>query len=82
MKWMQALKWALPIWVVMLGAAGALMYLTDFVTKIGTVEASKRIVLVILVALPLITFLIKVSSDEFSAYRAAWGKRDIDERDC
>jgi hypothetical protein len=47
----------------------------------GTAEALKRIALVTLVALPLIAFLVKTTSNDVIRYRAAFLERDAEEWD-
>lgn len=79
MKWTTAVKWSVPVWVVIMSAIGTLMFSTDFVQEIGTPVALKRFGLILVVALLLIAYLIKATADDVAAYRAAWGKDDADE---
>ncbi|MCY7272109.1 MAG: hypothetical protein LH485_08685 [Sphingomonas bacterium] len=51
---------------------GAFMFYTDFAAQVGKAEALKRFALVAVVTLPLITWLISKSIDDFAAFRAAW----------
>lgn len=76
MKWMKALKWAFPLWLVMMSIAGALMFLTGFVAEVGAAEAWKRFCILLVVALPLIAFVIKATCDDFAAYLVAFWNRE------
>lgn len=79
MRWVTAFKWALPVWLVTIAAVGALMFFTDFVWETGAAEAIRRFTVVVVVALPLIAWLIKASSEDLAAYRAAFETRDSEE---
>ena len=82
MKWMTALRWATPVWIVTIGLAGAGMFLTDFfATDVGNAEVTKRFALLAVVSLPLIAFLVKETSDDFGRFRAAFPPQDAEEND-
>jgi hypothetical protein len=45
MTWITALKWATPIWILVIGIIGAFLFLTDFAADMGEAEAIKRLAL-------------------------------------
>lgn len=76
MTWMNAIKWAVPVWIVTIGTIGGLMFLTGFAAEVGKAEALNRLVVLTVVALPLIVFLLKATSGDVARFRAAYRSTD------
>ena len=78
MRLITALKWTLPVWLIAMGAMGALMFLTDNVGEIGRTEALRRYALIVVVSLPLIAWIIKRTGDDIAWWRSLRAKEEAE----
>jgi hypothetical protein len=76
MKWVNALKWAIPVW----GAVCVCVVAINCMAEPGQGASSFNLALTLVAAYPLTAFLIKETGDDWAAWRRNFGSPE-DERD-
>ena len=69
MKWIKALKLAVPVWLLICAVMAAVNYTADKQTPVG------YLIIALAVAYPLTAFILKETAEDFSKWREAFGSR-------
>lgn len=72
MTWSAALRWSVPVTIVVLGAVGAIILLSDYIEQVGEPEAMKRFAIVSVTTYLGMALLLKQTADSISAWKSAY----------